>query len=96
MVCVRQILTRRPCPWMLSPYPPRRHHPYFLATLHVFVHFPHRSKQISKVYGREMYTALVGAPGQAVVYVFEYNVDTGEWDEVQVRIKNQLMFPAFP
>ncbi|CAM9122390.1 unnamed protein product, partial [Hapterophycus canaliculatus] len=37
--------------------------------------------QINKVYGREMYTALVGAPGQAVVYVFEYNISSGAWDE---------------
>ncbi|CAM9763265.1 unnamed protein product [Pylaiella littoralis] len=39
--------------------------------------------QINKVYGREMYTALVGAPGQAKVYVFEYNATTGAWDEAQ-------------
>lgn len=31
-----------------------------------------------------MYTALVGAPGQAVVYVFEHNIDTGQWDQTQV------------
>lgn len=46
------------------------------------------AEQINKVYGREMYTALVGAPGQATVYVFEYNADTGEWEEVQVRFKH--------
>ena len=40
-----------------------------------------------------MYTALVGAPGQAVVYVFEYNTDTEEWGEAQVRIKNPITFP---
>lgn len=55
-----------------------------LFTPYVFAHVPHRSGQINKVYGREMYTALVGSPGQAVVYVFEYNADTEEWDEVQV------------
>lgn len=38
-----------------------------------------------------MYTALVGAPGQAVVYVFEYNIATGEWDEAQVRTKHALI-----
>eukprot|EP00752_Nemacystus_decipiens_P003960 g3626.t1 len=49
--------------------------------------------QINKVYGRDMYTALVGAPGQAVVYVFEYNADTGEWDETQTLIAEGVNLP---
>ncbi|CAM9102436.1 unnamed protein product [Scytosiphon promiscuus] len=39
--------------------------------------------QIDKVYGREMFTALVGAPGQALVYSFEYNTSSGAWDETE-------------
>lgn len=50
----------------------------------VDLRYTHRFGQINKVYGREMYTALVGAPGQAKVYVFEYNATTGAWDEAQV------------
>ncbi len=42
-------------------------------------------EKIDKVYGREMYTALVGAPGQAMVYVFEYDVSTQEWNQAEVR-----------
>lgn len=64
---------------------PQSIYPYFLPTLHtLFVYFPYGHEQINKVYGREMYTALVGAPGQAVVYVFEYNTVTGDWEETQV------------
>ena len=40
------------------------------------------------MYGREKYTALVGAPGQAVVYVFEYDESTEEWNQAQVRNHN--------
>lgn len=44
---------------------------------------PH-DEQIDKVYGREAVTALVGAPGQAKVYVFEYNAITTTWNQTQV------------
>lgn len=43
------------------------------------------------MYGREAYTALVGAPGQAKVYVFEYNATTGAWDEAQVQDIQSLL-----
>lgn len=56
----------------------------------------HACLQINKVYGREAYTALVGAPGQAKVYVFEYNATTGAWDEAQVQhIQSLLLSPCF-
>lgn len=42
-------------------------------------------RKIGKVYGTETYAALVGAPGQATVYVFEYDATTGAWEETQVR-----------
>lgn len=44
-----------------------------------------RERQIDQVYGREQYTALVGAPGQAAVYVFDYNATEGLWEEIQVQ-----------
>ena len=42
--------------------------------------------KVDKVYGQESYTALVGAPGQAAVYVFEYSTILKEWKETQVRV----------
>ncbi|CAM9590131.1 unnamed protein product, partial [Discosporangium mesarthrocarpum] len=49
--------------------------------------------QIDKVYGRDHHTALVGAPGQASVYVFEYDNETGTWNETQARNTSLSFLP---
>ncbi|CAM9772123.1 unnamed protein product, partial [Laminaria digitata] len=53
----------------------------------------HFGQAIDKVKGRETYTALVGAPGQALVYVFEYNATTGGWDEIQTLAADGVNLP---
>ncbi|CAM9635564.1 unnamed protein product, partial [Choristocarpus tenellus] len=53
----------------------------------------HFGQAIDKVYGQAKYTALVGAPGQAAVYAFEYDADSGEWNETQILSVDGVNLP---